>query len=204
MKKAEEVAQHLFDGMRATAIVKQSIEALFGSVVRALIGQQHWENSKQNLTPQACVIEMDFAMKTMQRIPVASQSTFFGRAGMDLLGALIEILDEEGISIHGHFLDTILTTTEHTVTNFLAVLESKLRFAHSRGIRRALSEQMVQAISSFVVNSVHHFGQSLRMGARRRNVPGVVWFLGERRWKGKSRCPFLIQESQVPCLGGER
>lgn len=72
-------------------------------------------------------------MKTLQRVPFASQSSFFGRAGMDLLGALFERLGEEGLTFDSEFLDSILTTTEHTVGNFLAVLQSKLNFAKSRG-----------------------------------------------------------------------
>jgi len=86
-----------------------------------------------NLKPKEAVKEMDFAMKTLQRTSETSQSSFFGRTGVDLLGALIHTLGDEGLSISKHYLDSVLTTTDHTVANFLAVLESKVNSVSSRG-----------------------------------------------------------------------
>ena len=51
---------------------------------------------------------------------------------MDLLGALMEAQHDNEITAREHFLESTLTTTEQTVTNVLHVMESKLKFAHSR------------------------------------------------------------------------
>ena len=93
----------------------------------------------QKLKSGVGALNMDFKMKQVPLKSLERQSDFFGKRGMDLLGCVLYVTetdpsDPSKLRVKMLHLDLVLTTSEHTVANFVTLLPIIMRFAAEHGV----------------------------------------------------------------------
>lgn len=130
IKQTGEVAAEFISMREACRTIEDSLVAFAAHEVQCKVQCASFENTLSNMQDGEVLLTVDYKMKTLPSSYIQTQSAFYGRAGFDLLGAMIsfpERTDNNPPKRVCHFLDSVLSTTEHTVSNFLATLPSIIK-----------------------------------------------------------------------------